>query len=225
MISYSRALRDGLAAIAVAVLLSTGVSAYQQQAPAQVSYSPIPAGTYKVDPAHSVIGFSIRHFELSWVSGRFKDFTGTIVYDDQDAAKSSVEFTAKIESVDTGIGKRDDHLRTADFFDAAKYPEMRFKSVRVESKGKGEYVAHGDLTIKDVTKRIALPFTLTGAVKDQRGTTRLGVDATTTINRLDYAVGQNAPMPSGGFAIGNEVRVEISLEAIRQEAQPAQSSR
>ena len=105
-----------------------------QQAGTKVNYAPIPSGEYKIDPAHSVIGFAIRHYEISLVRGRFKDFTGTIRYDEADVSKSSVEFAAKIESIDTGVDARNAHLRTADFFDAAKYPEMTFKSTRVERR-------------------------------------------------------------------------------------------
>src|SRR3954471_21335389 len=88
----------------------------------KASYAPVAAGDYQIDPAHSIIGFAIRHLEINWVEGRFKDFDGLIHYDDKDVTKSSVEFTAKVESVDTGVAPRDKHLRTADFFDVEKYP-------------------------------------------------------------------------------------------------------
>ena len=114
--------------------------------PTKVSYLPITGGDYTIDRSHSVIGFSIRHNELTLVTGRFKDFTGTIHLDDKDMTKSSVEFKAKVESIDTGVENRDKHLRTADFFEVAKYPEMTFKSTRVERKGKDRYVLHGDFT-------------------------------------------------------------------------------
>ncbi|MEK7831182.1 MAG: YceI family protein, partial [Acidobacteriota bacterium] len=150
---------------AFAVLPLAGIemaySAARTQTPAtKVNYAPIPGGDYKIDPAHSVIGFSIRHYEINWVEGRFKDFDGTIHFDDADITKSSVDFTAKIESVDTGVAARDQHLRKDDFFDAAKYPQMTFKSSRVERKGKNGYVLHGDLTIRGMTKQVAIPFTI-----------------------------------------------------------------
>src|SRR3954471_13014942 len=100
----------------------------------KVSFVPVTAGDYRIDPAHSIIGFAIRHFEINWVEGRFKDFNGTIHFDDKDVTKSSVEFVAKVASVDTEVEARDKHLRTADFFDAEKYPEMTFKSTGVERK-------------------------------------------------------------------------------------------
>src|SRR6478672_4234374 len=100
--------------------------------PDTVKYVPIPAGTYNIDPAHSIIGFAVRHFEINWVEGRFKDFKGTVNFDDKDITKSSVEFNAKIASIDTGVEGRNKHLRTADFFDAEKYPDMKFVSTKVE---------------------------------------------------------------------------------------------
>jgi polyisoprenoid-binding protein YceI len=181
-----------------------------------VSYMPIPAGAYNLDPAHTVIGFGVKHLEIAVVEGRFKDFKGTINFDDKDVTKSTVEFTAKIDSIDTGVTPRNEHLRTADFFDAAKYPEMTFKSTRVEKKGKS-YVLYGDLTIKDVTKPVAIPFTITGAVKDPWGGTRFGVEASTTINRRDFGINYGNALPIGGFDVANEVAIKLHLEAVKSE--------
>ena len=161
------------AALLVALSFSLPVADAQEK-PAGVSFETIPTGDYRVDPGHSVIGFSIRHFEISFVRGRFKDFTSTIHYDAADMTKSTVEFTAKVESIDTGVGGRDNHLRSADFFDVAQFPEMKFKGRKVEKKGNG-YVLDGDLTVKGVTKPISFPFNLTGAIKDNRGNLRFGV--------------------------------------------------
>jgi polyisoprenoid-binding protein YceI len=194
--------------------MASWVVAAQEKA-AKVSYSPIPGGEYKIDPAHSIIGFAIRHFEINWVEGRFKNFTGTIRYDESDISKSSVEFAAKIESIDTGVEARDKHLRTADFFEAEKHPEMTFKSTRVERKGKSGGVLHGDFTLKGVTKQVSLPFTITGAIKDSRGNMRFGVNARTTINRRDYGITWGKPMENGGLDVGNEVTINLQLEAIK----------
>ena len=190
---------------------------------AKVSYAPVPGGHYNLDPAHSVIGFSIRHLEIAWVEGRFKDFKGAVHYDDSDVTKSSVEFAARIESIDTGVEARDKHLRTADFFDAAKYPEMTFKSSRVERKGKDSFVLHGDFTLKGVTKQISLPFTITGAIKDPWGNTRFGVHAQTKINRRDFGITYGKVLESGGFDVGNEVNIELQLEAVKPAPKPAGS--
>jgi polyisoprenoid-binding protein YceI len=195
---------------------TTPVVAQTQKA--QVSYVPIPRGDYKIDPAHSTIGFAIRHLEINWIEGRFKDFTGTIRYDDSDITKSSVEFMAKIESIDTGVEGRDKHLRTADFFDAVKYPEMTFKSTRVERKAKDSYVLYGDFTMKGVTKQISLPFTITGAIKDSRGNTRFGINAETKINRRDYGITYGNTLENGGLDIGNEVTISLQLEALQPAA-------
>ena len=181
----------------------------------KVSYVSIPVGDYKLDGAHSVIGFSIRHNELTLVTGRFKNFAGTIHYD-TDVTKSSVEFTAKVESIDTGVEGRDKHLRTADFFEVAKYPEMTFKSTRVERKGKDRYILHGDLTIKGVTKQVALPFTITGAIKDGRGNSRIGIAAQTKIDRRDYGITWGHALAGGGFDVGHDVTIDLHLEAIQQ---------
>lgn len=212
-----------LLAIVAQPFVKGGVAAFvasAQEKASKVNYAPIPGGDYKIDPAHSIIGFAIRHLEINWVEGRFKEFTGTIHYDDKDVTKSSVEFTAKVESIDTGVEPRNRHLRTADFFEVEKYPEMTFKSTRVERKGKG-YVLHGDLTLKGVTKQVMLPFTITGAIKDGQGNTRFGVDAQTTINRRDYGINWGKPLEGGGIDVGNEVTIKLQLEAVKSAPKPA----
>lgn len=204
------------AALLVAASFSRQV-ADAQQTPAGVNFEAIPTGDYRVDPGHSVIGFSIRHFEISFVRGRFKDFTSTIHYDASDVTKSTVEFTAKVESIDTGVAGRDNHLRQADFFDVAKFPEMTFKSTRVEKKGNG-YVLHGDFTLKGVTKPISFPFTVTGAIKDNRGNVRFGVAAETKINRRDYGITWGGKMANGGLSVADEVIIDLQLEAVKAAA-------
>ncbi len=181
----------------------------------------VPAGTYNLDPAHSIIGFAVRHFEINWVEGRFKDLSGTINYNEQDATKSTVTFTAKIESVDTGVAPRDAHLKTPDFFDAAAYPEMKFVSTKIEKNGKDKYVLRGDLTMKGVTKQIEFPFTFTSAMKDPWGNTRFGIEAHTKINRRDYGINYGNALAGGGFDVGNEITIDLNLEAIKPEAKTA----
>lgn len=186
----------------------------------KVNYIPIPAGDYKIDQAHTVIGFSIRHNEISLVSGRFREFAGSIHYDPKDVTKSSVEFKAKIESIDTGVEARDKHLRTADFFEVEKYPELTFKSTSVARKGKA-YILNGDLTLKGVTKQIALPFTITGAIKDGRGNTRMGIAAQTTIDRRDYGITWGHTLSGGGFDVAHDVNIDLQLEALLPAPKPA----
>jgi polyisoprenoid-binding protein YceI len=176
-----------------------------------VKYLPIPSGQYAFDTNHTVIGFKVKHLEIALVQGRFKDFKGTVNFNDKDVTKSSVEFSAKIDSIDTGVDARNAHLKTADFFDAAKYPEMTFKSTKVEKKGKA-YQLTGDLTIKGVTKQVTFPFTFTGAVNDPWGGTRFGIAGSTVIDRRDYGITWGHPF-AGGFDVANEVAVDLQIEA------------
>ncbi|MDQ3803364.1 MAG: YceI family protein [Acidobacteriota bacterium] len=207
-----------LAAMLAAVMAAPfvgGAASWAAGTQEKVAYAPVPGGEYNIDPAHSIIGFSIRHLEIAWVEGRFKDFKGTIRYDERDVTKSSVEFSAKVASIDTGVEPRDKHLRTADFFDVEKFPEMTFKSKRVERTGKDGYVLHGDLTLKGVTKQVALPFAVTGAIKDPWGNTRFGVQAQTKLDRRDYGITFGQALEGGGLDIGNEVTIELQLEAVK----------
>ena len=174
-------------------------------------------GTYSFDKAHSSIGFRAKHFGLVEVPGYFRDFTGTVKYDGKDVAKSSVEFTAKMESVDTGVAGRDKHLRTADFFEVEKYPEMTFKSTRVEKKGKN-WMVTGDLMMKGVTKQIMFPITVAGFVKTERGT-KMGATAETTINRRDFGVNYDSKLPGGVAAVSDEIKVVLNVEGNMQKAQ------
>lgn len=176
----------------------------------------IAAESYAFDPAHSTIGFSVRHLIINNVPGRFKEYQGKISYDPADIAKSSVEFTAKVASIDTGVQARDNHLRTADFFDVAKFPDMTFKSTKVERKGKDNYLAYGTFTLKGISKEITVPFKLYGPIKDPWGKMRIGVDASLTINRQDYAVAYNQTLEGGGLVVSNEVKIQLNIEAVKQ---------
>ena len=209
--------------VVVAVCVSMMVMALAGAQTTKVKFAPIPAGDYRIDPAHSVLAFAIKHNEIALVRGRFRDFSGKINYDDRDIAKSSVEVTAKIESINTGVDRRDAHLRTADFFDAAKYPEMTFKSTRVEKKRSHQYVLHGDLTLRGITKPVAIPFTLAGAIKDGQGNTRFGVAGQTTINRRDFGFTWGKTMENGGLDVGNEVMIDLQLEAVKPAPKPPAS--
>lgn len=193
--------------------LSTTISANDNKS-ADIKYSPVPAGNYNLDTAHSLIGFSVRHLEINWVQGQFKDFKGVINFNDKDITKSLVEFSAKIESIDTEIAPRDTHLKSPDFFDAAKYPELKFTSTKIQKKGKDTYILFGDFTLKGVTKQISFPFTITGAVKDPWGNTRFGIEAHTKINRRDYGINYGNAF-AGGFDVGNEVTINLLLEAVK----------
>lgn len=209
-----------VAILALFALAINGGPASAQARTDAVKYAPVASGTYNFDPAHGIIGFGVRHLGIAIVEGRFKDFKGSVTYDENDVTKSTVAFSAKIDSVDTGVAPRDAHLKTADFFDAAKFPEMTFKSTKVEKKG-NRMVLTGDLTIKDVTKQVSFPFSMTGAIKDPWGGTRFGIVAGTTVARRDFGVNFGNLQPSGAFDVANEVSVELHLEAVKAEAASA----
>ena len=176
------------------------------------------AGTYSIDPVHSNVGFGVRHMGLAIVLGEFTDYTATIAYDPNDITKSSVQFTAKVASLDTDVKQRDDHLRSADFFEVEKYPEMTFRSTRIERRNDKTFIAYGDLRIKNVTRPIALPVEFYGVIKDSQGQTRLGGSATLNINRLDYGIRWSRVLDNGSLVVDNNVQIELQFEAIRQEA-------
>jgi polyisoprenoid-binding protein YceI len=165
---------------------------------------------YDIDAAHSNVGFSIPIAGgLSNVRGKFSDFTVTIVYDDKDVTKSSVEAVIKATSIDTGIEPRDTHLRKADFFDVEKYPEITFKSSRIEKKGKG-FIAHGTFSMHGVSKEIAIPFTVNGVNTDAKtGKTTLGATGRTTVNRRDYGI--NYARKDNPTFLGDAIEIELNL--------------
>lgn len=175
-------------------------------------------GSYEMDAKHSYIGFRVTHLGLAEVPGSFRDFTGTIIYDGKDVSKSSVNFTAKVTSVDTGVDGRDNHLRTADFFEVEKYPDMTFKSTKVEKKG-GIWNVTGDFTLKGVTKQITIPFTVNGMMKDAKGNVKMGISAQTTINREDYGVKWDKKLPDGTLMLSDTVKIDLQLEAGMQNKQ------
>ena len=171
------------------------------------------ADRYDIDAAHTFVNFTIPHLGISKARGGFRDVAGAINYDAKDVTRSSVEVTIKVASIDTGHEGRDRHLRSADFFDAEKFPEMTFKSKRVERRGAG-LVAVGDLTIKGVTKEVSMPFTLSGPIKDPfGGPSRLAAEASIRIDRRDYGITWGRLLESGVPFVGNEVVIDINLEA------------
>jgi polyisoprenoid-binding protein YceI len=172
--------------------------------------------TWAIDGAHSHTGFTIRHLVISNVRGEFGKTTGVVTLDDKDLARSSVEATIETGSVDTRVADRDAHLRSPDFFDAAKYPTMTFKSTRVEKAGNGKLKVTGNLTIKDVTKPVVLDVSgPTGEVKDPWGNTRRGISATAKINRRDFGLTWGKVVEAGPV-VGDEVAIEIEAELLKQ---------
>lgn len=166
---------------------------------------------FNIDKAHSHIAFEVSHMVISEVNGEFHDYEVNLMFDANDVTKSSVETRIKVASIDTDQEKRDNHLRSSDFFDAETHPEIIYKSKKIEKSSDG-YVAHGDLTIRGVTKEVALPFKVKGPIKDSRGNTRIGVEANLTINRQDYGVSWSKTLDGGGLVAGNDVKIGIQAE-------------
>jgi polyisoprenoid-binding protein YceI len=181
--------------------------------------SALAADEFKIDPVHSSVRFTVKHMMISTVPGRFGDFAGTILLDDKDLSKSSVNVTIKSASISTDNAQRDTHLKSADFLDAEKFPEITFQSKSVAKKGDA-YVAHGTLTIRGVAKEVDLPFSLSGPVTGPRGK-MLGADASLTINRMDYGVSWSRSLDGGGLVVSNDVKIEINVEARTPPPAPA----
>jgi polyisoprenoid-binding protein YceI len=173
------------------------------------------ADTYGIDKAHSQVLFTVKHL-VSKVTGRFQDFDGKIVIDRAKPEASTAEFTIKTTSVNTNEAKRDDHLRSPDFFDAAKNPEITFKSTKVTPKSKDSFDVAGDLSIRGVSKPVVLAVSFLGDVKDPWGNERAGFEVTTTLNRKDYGIVWNKALDQGGFVLGDDVAVAINLETVKQ---------
>ncbi len=169
--------------------------------------------TYTIDKAHSEAGFQVRHL-VSKVRGRFTDFEGTIQADEKNPGRSSVQVTIQAASIDTDQPDRDAHLRSADFFKVDEFPTLSFVSTSVAPAGGNAYVVAGDLTIRGVTRRLAVPVTFLGQARDPWGHERAGFEAEFTINRKDFGLTWNAALETGGFLVGDEIKIALSFEAI-----------
>lgn len=176
----------------------------------------IAAATYAIDPMHTSVSFEIEHMGLSKVHGRIDKFSGRVV-EDPDLAKASVEFTGEIASIDTAVPARDKHIQAPDYFDAEKYPTLSFKSTKVAKAGE-DYVVTGDLTIKGVSKSVAITFSHRGPVEAPgTGPARVGVIAQPfTIKRTDFGIGKGDKMPNGVMPLSDEVVMRLSLEATKE---------
>jgi polyisoprenoid-binding protein YceI len=170
----------------------------------------IPAGTWSVDPVHSTVEFHVTHAGIATVKGRALVLSGTIRGGDEPAIEGVVDAS----SLTTFDETRDAHLRTPDFFDAERYPELRFVSARVEDRD-GELVVEGDLTIRGVTKPVELRGTFRGATVDAYGNERIGVDLAGAVDRQQFGVSWNAPLPGGGFLLPDEIPLLASFSAVK----------
>ena len=183
---------------------------------ATATSSPASTITWKLDPAHSSAEFKVKHMMISNVKGTFSGLTGTLTEHTSDSSLSSIEASIPVATVSTGDPQRDAHLKSADFFDAEKYPEMTFKSTRVQKKGDEEYSVTGDLTMHGVTKSVTFAVEGPSAPgKDPWGNTRIGLSATTKINRKDFGLIWNATLETGGFLVGEEVQITVEAQFIK----------
>ena len=180
------------------------------------------ADTYAIDKNHSDVSFTIRHF-ASKVHGRFADFSGAVQVDPAKPDASSVTFTIKTASIDTNNADRDNHLRTPDFFDAAKNPEITFKSTKMTPTGKDKYDVTGMLTMRGVSKEVTIPVAYLGSVKDPGGNDRASFELSTKLNRKDYGINWNKALDNGGFMLSDDVDVTISLETVKKKPEAAGS--
>ncbi len=177
--------------------------------------APVKSTTWKIDPAHSNVELAVKHLMISTVKGLFTDVEGEIVIVDGDPSKSSVSATLKAASIDTRTKQRDDHLRSADFLDAANFPEITFKSTRI-SGDESEFEVVGNLTIRGVTRAVTLDVTNEGAGKDPWGGDRIAFSATTKLDRRDFGLTWNQAIEAGGVLVGNDVKVSIDVQAVKQ---------
>ena len=184
---------------------------------ASATASPATVTTWNLDPAHSAAEFKVRHMMISNVKGSFSGLKGVLKLNDANPAASSVRATADISSVSTGDPQRDGHLKSADFFDAAQFPEMVFQSTAVNKTGEGEYKVTGDLTIHGVTHPVTFAVEgLEATGKDPWGNVRIGLTATAKVNRKVFGLSWNSPLETGGVLVGEEVAITLEAQFIRQ---------
>lgn len=173
----------------------------------------VAAGTmWRIDPHHSTIGFSVKHMKFTTVHGRFDDFGGTIRFDPEQVERSRVDVTIQTSSIDTGVGARDAHLRSADFFDSAHYPIATFRSTSVAGDGE-HFTIHGALTIRDTVHRISLRAEYQGRGMTPSGIEVAGFEATGALNRKDFGLNWNQALESGGVLVGDEIKLRFEVQA------------
>jgi len=177
-----------------------------------------PRGTtlWTLDPTHTTVEFGVRHLMISTVRGRFGTVDGTVSVPGTDPVKAQIDVTIDAGSINTGVGQRDDHLRSPDFFDVARFPRLTFKSKRVERTGPDTLRVHGDLTIRDVTREVDLQVTELGSARDPWGGARTGYSATTRINRRDFGLNWNQALEAGGVLVGEDVSITIEAELVQK---------
>ncbi|ADO75524.1 YceI family protein [Stigmatella aurantiaca] len=174
--------------------------------------------TWNIDPTHSGVHFTVRHMVISKVRGNFRKFTGTVSLDEQSLGTSSVTAVIETASIDTGVEQRDNHLRSPDFFDAAKFPTITFQSTKVE-KGSGDgFRVTGKLTIRDITRDVVLEAEQLGVGKDPWGNTKAAFEAKTSIDRKDFGLTWNQALEAGGVLVGEKIEIGLEIQAVKAQA-------
>ena len=176
------------------------------------------AATFDIDPAHSNAGFKVKHMMISNVKGGFSGVKGAVEFDAAKPGNAKIEAVIDVNTINTGEPKRDAHLKSPDFFDAAKFPNLTFKSAKVSPTGKNKYMAIGDLTLHGVTKQVVLAVETTPEVKDPWGNVRMGATAATRINRKDFGLNWNQALEAGGVLVGEDVEISIEVELVKKAA-------
>ncbi|WP_257448329.1 YceI family protein [Archangium lipolyticum] len=174
--------------------------------------------TWNIDTTHSGIHFSVRHMVVAKVRGAFKAFSGTVQLDEQAPASSSVSVRIETASIDTGVEQRDNHLRSPDFFDVAKFPAITFQSTKVEKASGGNLRVTGNLTIRDVTREVVLDVEQLGTGKDPWGQTRVAFEAKTSVDRRDFGLTWNQALEAGGVLVGEKVEIALEVQAVQAQA-------
>jgi polyisoprenoid-binding protein YceI len=176
---------------------------------------------YNVDPNHTSVEFAAKHMMVTSVRGRFKDFTGQVEVDEENPTDATVTFTINVASLDTGVDQRDQHLRSADFFDVEHHPEMRYASTKVESLGGNRYRVTGNLTIKDQVRPVTLDAEVAERFADPFGNERIGFSAAGKVNRRDWALTWNQVLEAGRLLVGDDIKLEVEGALVRKLAAPA----
>lgn len=177
--------------------------------------APVLADTYDVDAAHTTLGFGAKHMVVSTVKGSFSEFKGEFSFDPAKPEATKASATVQVSSISTANKKRDDHLKAKDFFDAEKFPQIKFESTSAEKSGDG-YVLKGKLTIKETTKEVAIPVSINGPVEDPYHNQRVGIEGGFKINRKDYGLNFDSKLANGGLVVGDEIAIDISVEGIKR---------
>ena len=174
------------------------------------------SGTWDIDPTHTRIGFAARHAMVTKVRGAFNEVSGTLVLDTENPSASSATLTVQMTSIDTRTPQRDEHLRSADFFDVGTYPEMTFVARRIEEVDEGSWIVDGALTIRDVTRDLAVPLRLVGIENDPFGAVRAGLEGSRRIDRRDWGISWNTPLDSGGLLVSESIQLEFDLSLVKR---------